>query len=236
MLNMAVSGSLTYPIDGAMARYNNSVYENKLNPMMVDVNPHEYEYNGSVTAAISIDGIEVGSEDDQLAVFVGDDCRGYVNGLKVPFTDSYIFPVMAYSNVAEEEMSFDYYHASSGVTYKDVSVITFSKDMIFGNAFEAYRINIESENTTVLETRLQDAYPNPFNPSTTIDYHVGENGFVNISVYDIRGSLVEELVNGYTNSGPGSVRWVAGDLSSGVYFVQIKTSNFVDTKKLMLIK
>ena len=83
---------------------------------------------------------------------------------------------------------------------------------------------------------LNNSYPNPFNPSTTIDYHVGENGLVNISVYDIRGSLVEELVNGYTNSGPGTVRWVAGDLSSGVYFVQIKTSNYVDTKKLMLIK
>ena len=39
--------------------------------------PSKYEYNGSVTAAISIDGIEVGSEDDPAAVFVGDDCRGY---------------------------------------------------------------------------------------------------------------------------------------------------------------
>ena len=236
MLNMAEAGSLTYPT-GMMARYHGDLlYENKFNPMMVDVDVHDYQYNGSVTAMVSIDGIDVGSDNDQLAVFVGDECRGYVNGLNVPFTDSYIFPLMAYSNLSEEEMSFDYYDSSTGITYKDVSVVTFKEDMIYGDVINAYRIDINTGEANPIATNLGNAYPNPFNPSTTIDYFVGEHGLVNISVYDIKGSLVEELVNGYTESGPGKVTWIANDLSSGVYFIQIKTSNFVDTKKLMLIK
>ena len=59
---------------------------------------------------------------------------------------------------------------------------------------------------------------------------------MNVSIYDIKGSLVEELVNGQMIGGHNKVRWVASNLSSGVYFVQIKTSNVVNTKKLMLIK
>jgi len=206
--------------------------------MMVDLNVHDYQYNGSITAAIAIDGLEIGSEEDQLAVFVGGECRGHVNGMYVPFTNSYIFPLMTYSNYTEEEMSFDFYHALEGKTYNNVSVVMFNNDMIIGDIMSTYRINIETEDVNIpVETQFGNIYPNPFNPSTTIDYFVGQDGYVNISVYDIKGSLVEELVDGQMIGGRyNKVRWVASNLSSGVYFVQIKTSDVVKTKKLMLIK
>ena len=205
--------------------------------MMADLNVHDYQYNGSITASVSIDGIEIGSEQDQLAVFVNGECRGYVNGMYVPFTDSYIFPLMTYSNYTEEELSFDFYYASEGKTYENVSVAMFNNDMIVGDIMDTYRINIITEDVNLpVETQLGNIYPNPFNPSTTIDYFVGQDGYVNVSIYDIKGSLVEELVDGQMESGHNKVRWVASNLSSGVYFVQIKTSGVVNTKKLMLIK
>ena len=60
---------------------------------------------------------------------------------------------------------------------------------------------------------------------TAVDYFVGEHGFVNISVYDIKGSLVEELISGHMISGPGKVSWIANDLSSGVYFIRMQNGS-----------
>ena len=63
-----------------------------------------------------------------------------------------------------------------------------------------------------------------------------EEGLVNISVYDINGSLVEELVNQHKPYGDYTINWNAQGLSSGVYFVQIISNDFAQTRKLMLIK
>ena len=188
------------------------------------------------TYAVVIDGEEVGSEEDQLAVFVDGECRGYINGIYVPFTDSYIFPMMSFSNQLEERMSFDFYHAKEGKVYNDISVILFKNDMIVGDAIESYTINIDKKAFGPITYKLGDAYPNPFNPSTTIDYSIANEGLVNISIYDIKGALVEELVNEQKSIGGHKVRWIANNLSSGVYFVQIKAKDFVQTKKLILIK
>jgi photosystem II stability/assembly factor-like uncharacterized protein len=65
---------------------------------------------------------------------------------------------------------------------------------------------------------LHPAYPNPFNPSTTIRFRLGERNFVSLSVYDIRGVLVEEILRGSFDQGDHEAFFNAHDLSSGVYF------------------
>ena len=83
---------------------------------------------------------------------------------------------------------------------------------------------------------LSQNYPNPFNPSTTINYTIPNSGLVTLKVFDIIGKEVASLVNGMVTAGSHSVNFNASKLSSGVYFYRIESGNFVDTKKMFLLK
>ena len=84
--------------------------------------------------------------------------------------------------------------------------------------------------------KLEQNYPNPFNPITTIKYSVAKSGFVKIKVYDILGKEAANLVNENKPSGNYSVEFNASKLASGVYFYSIYTDNFIQTKKMIVIK
>jgi hypothetical protein len=88
------------------------------------------------------------------------------------------------------------------------------------------------------EYNLSQNYPNPFNPVTTFTYDIKTSGFITLKVYDILGNEIAELVNEKKNAGRYSVVFDAGkyNLSSGVYFYKLITGEFVDTKRMMLIK
>lgn len=83
---------------------------------------------------------------------------------------------------------------------------------------------------------LSQNYPNPFNPSTNIKFALPLAGDVLITVYDLNGKLVSTLVNEHKAAGNYSVDFNAARLSSGVYFYKIKSGEFSDTKKMVLIK
>ncbi len=84
--------------------------------------------------------------------------------------------------------------------------------------------------------RLEQNYPNPFNPNTTIKFQLPRTSQVNLSVFDILGREVSVLVNERKNAGSYEVKFDASNLASGVYFYRLQTGNFVDTKKLLLIR
>jgi hypothetical protein len=83
---------------------------------------------------------------------------------------------------------------------------------------------------------LNSAYPNPFNPVTTISYDIADASFININVYDLLGNQVASLVNEMKNSGEHSIQWNADGLSSGLYFVKMEANNEIFIDKLMLMK
>ena len=83
---------------------------------------------------------------------------------------------------------------------------------------------------------LNGVYPNPFNPSTTINFTVSENIDLNISIYDMQGRQIESIVNSRYIPGLHSVSWDASDYSSGIYFARLSSANYEKTQKLMLIK
>ena len=83
---------------------------------------------------------------------------------------------------------------------------------------------------------LSDNYPNPFNPSTTISYSVPEIEFVTLKVYDVLGSEIVTLVNEEKPVGGYEVDFNASELSSGVYFYKLQAGNFIQTKKMVLMK
>jgi hypothetical protein len=79
-------------------------------------------------------------------------------------------------------------------------------------------------------------HPNPFNPSTVISYQLSVVGHVNLSVYDISGRKVAELVNGWRDAGAHEITFDASGLASGVYLYRLTTGNFTTTGKLILMK
>ena len=83
---------------------------------------------------------------------------------------------------------------------------------------------------------LNQNYPNPFNPSTTINFQIPKSGFVKLVVYDINGRELETLVNENVSEGKYSVKFDAEKYSSGVYFYKLSSNDFVDTKRMILLK
>ncbi|NOS83896.1 MAG: T9SS type A sorting domain-containing protein [Ignavibacteria bacterium] len=84
--------------------------------------------------------------------------------------------------------------------------------------------------------RLYDNYPNPFNPTTKIRFENASNSVVNLTVYDILGKKVEELVNENLNAGVYETGWNAAAYSSGIYFYRLSAQNYTETKKMILTK
>jgi hypothetical protein len=90
--------------------------------------------------------------------------------------------------------------------------------------------------TTPTEFSLSQNYPNPFNPITTIQYSIPESGNVSLKVFNTLGEEVAELVNEYQQPGIYKVNFNGENLSSGIYFYQINESDYIETKKMVIIK
>ena len=86
------------------------------------------------------------------------------------------------------------------------------------------------------EFLLSQNFPNPFNPTTSIQYAVGSRQKVNIKVYDVLGNEVTTLVNEEKQAGSYTVQFDGSNLSSGIYFYRLKSGSFIATKKLILLK
>ena len=122
------------------------------------------------------------------------------------------------------------------------NIVTATDD---GGLFVRDTINVTVEQSTSIgeepsdlpnEFTLEQNYPNPFNPSTTIRYGIPEAADVRLMVYDLLGRQVATLVSGRHNAGFHTVQFNASRLATGIYIYRIEAGDFVQTRKLMLIK
>jgi len=88
----------------------------------------------------------------------------------------------------------------------------------------------------LFDLELEQNFPNPFNPATTIRYHLGEPGHVRFEVFDLRGTRVAELDEGEKPRGTHRIEFNAVNLASGVYIYRIRTDRAVEIRKMMLVK
>ena len=100
---------------------------------------------------------------------------------------------------------------------------------------------LDIKNRILNKFNIYQNYPNPFNPFTTLRYDLPEDGLVNLTVYDMVGNEINQLVNEVQNSGFKSVQWNATNnqgqpVSAGVYLYTIKVGDFRQTKKMILLK
>ncbi|HEX2786587.1 MAG TPA: T9SS type A sorting domain-containing protein [Ignavibacteria bacterium] len=98
-------------------------------------------------------------------------------------------------------------------------------------------VNISSQEIKAPnEFTLLQNYPNPFNPSTVIKFQIPNNEFVSLKIYDMLGHEVETLINEHLTSGTYEVEWNAEDYSSGIYFCKLQAEEYVEIKKMILMK
>ena len=87
-----------------------------------------------------------------------------------------------------------------------------------------------------VEYALHPAYPNPFNPVTTISYGLPIDSEISLTIYDVEGKKITTLTNGIQTAGDHTVEWNASSYPSGVYFVKLNADQFTQTQKLILVK
>ena len=97
-------------------------------------------------------------------------------------------------------------------------------------------VTVEDEEAFSRSFNLYPNYPNPFNPSTTISFTLSNASRVSLLIYDIHGRKVESLIEGIQPAGSHSIEWNASDLASGVYFYRLTADEFIQTRKMILIK
>jgi photosystem II stability/assembly factor-like uncharacterized protein len=110
------------------------------------------------------------------------------------------------------------------------------KQIDFDGTYKYYNLPESVEVGIPSVYSLQQNFPNPFNPSTTIRYSLPQAGMVSLKIYDALGKEVKTLLNEDKEAGYHQITFDAGNLASGIYFYTLKAGNFVSTKKLTLMK
>ena len=110
-----------------------------------------------------------------------------------------------------------------------------------GHISQVTILDIDNEVIASEEFSLYQNYPNPFNPYTNISYKLSKDSFVDISIYDMRGNLVKNLVKKFQKSGKKSIVWNTLDINrnnvpTGLYIYKLKAGESIYTKKMLLLK
>ena len=200
---------------GLILRYNDTTYiPVELNSFIANVNENNVILNWSTSSELNNRGFEIERSNDktnwEMIMFInGNGTTTEIN--KYTFTD----------NLCGNNSQNLYYRL---------------KQIDFDGTFEYSKI-IEIAIETPSTFLLSQNYPNPYNPETNIDYRIPEETFVNITLYDITGRKINELVNEKKRPGYYTLKLKGGDLSSGIYFYRLLTTNgYTIVKKLTILK
>lgn len=148
------------------------------------------------------------------------------------------------TNNYQSSTPFTYY--SVPTHYKD-NVTKFTTDNLLPGEGRLYKLSGDAQRGFELPKNQMDvnkqeleyslnSFPNPFNPSTNINFTLPRSAFVNISVYDQLGREVTQLLSGVRNSGKHTVKFDGSNFSSGIYFIKLETENKILTSKIILTK
>jgi len=97
-------------------------------------------------------------------------------------------------------------------------------------------VSIKNNPEVISNFKLYQNYPNPFNPNTEIRYDIGDKNFVTLIVYDILGREIETLVSKEQLSGSYKINFNAKNLTTGIYYYRLQCGNYIESKKMLLLK
>jgi hypothetical protein len=206
------------------------------------VDVHKYESNMTVTGAFTFDGSDYGDSSLIVAAFIDGECRGVTRPQYIPHLDRYITFLMIYgvSEEAGESVQLKVYEPNTEITREIEETMVFNSDNHTGSLQEPFQLHaLQTEKERIPAVfYLQQNYPNPFNPLTTIEYGLPVGEVVTVTIYDILGQRVSVLVDQRQEAGRYKIQFDAGaiGMASGIYFYQIRTSAFVKSHKMLLLK
>ena len=200
----------------------------------IEMYPSGYEYNqSSIQSFYFIENINEIADEDWIIAFNDDIVVGarLWNG---KFTD---IPVMGKDG---HEITRGYIEEGSKPHFKILrngELIDLYGDIPISSNNEIFTIeNLYTVAPLPTDYALRKAYPNPFNPTTTISFILPELVQVELDIYTINGQLITTLINHRLDAGHHSVEWDATNNSSGIYFVSMVAGEFTSTQKLILVK
>ena len=217
LLNMVLADELVYTSGLTMS------YQYEREESIWDLNIHEFEFNGSATIEVLIDGNQIVSDNYELAAFDGDKCVGIASPLKFPMTDAYVFPMMMYNNNSTSNIEFKLYDKENDKFMTINNSVDFYEDMHLGNGYEPVVMN--TNDIVPTEIIVSSPYPNPFNPVMNLDVELYSQGYIKASVYNLNGQLVDVIHDGQMGQGKNSLTWNAQSNPSGIYFINVEGVN-----------
>ena len=143
-------------------------------------------------------------------------------------------------NGAIYSLNFTGYDGSSATDVIFTSAEVLNSDglpinlQVIGGGFNTTPTDVKSDEPLIFQ--LNQNYPNPFNPTTRIKYSIAKNSFVSLIVYNIVGEKVTTLIEQQQYAGRYEVDWNASNLANGIYIYRVQAGNFVETKKMILLK
>ena len=152
-----------------------------------------------------------------------------------------VFPQMHFTNLSDTSYSLEWKDLLlENTSYQWIVEVTDGKSTVATLDTFSFKISNPigiSDEPDILPTNpvLYQNYPNPFNPTTTIDYQLTNKSNVNITIYNVRGQEIKTLINKIQTAGKHSINFDATGLASGIYIYMIKTGNFVQTRKMILL-
>ena len=205
----------------------------------IDINA--FEYTMSITTVVEFDAKEM--EDSTLIVgaFSGYECRGLTQIQYVPGLNKYLGFLPVYSNSASgDSVNFEVFEPVSGKKRQITERISFVSDKLVGDLNAPFVLTAQpiGDELVPLQYYLRNNYPNPFNPETIIEYGLSIDGDVELSVFNILGQKVATLVDERQEAHHYKITFNAADhmLATGVYFYQLKSGNFIQSRKLLYLK
>jgi len=184
--------------------------------------------NGGVEVDYDYSSLILGNSDDEIIILNGDG----LEVCRVEYDGGPEFPDPAGASMALLDLESD---INVGANWTEST--TPYGDGDFGTPGEANSdVSVDDVKSIPSEMILLSAYPNPFNPATTIRFQVPKTSEIRLTVYDLMGREVQELVSGQLVSGEHEVVWGASELSSGIYFCRFESGDVSQTRKLLLLK
>jgi len=151
-----------------------------------------------------------------------------------------VYHVMCHPNVVEWDSAYVWDHLAYISNHKNIWYASVGHTYLyhFGqtNYVVAPSVGVAKDMLTPEQIHLSQNYPNPFNPTTNISFNLPKAEQVKLTVFNILGEEIAVLVNGWREARFHTVQFDASQLSSGLYFYKIETVNFVDVKKMILVK
>ena len=175
------------------------------------------------------------ADDDSYWLKIDDGSFIMVNGLT---TSGWEWLRMTSTTLTAGEHVLTIAYRENGANLDKISVSTSSiaPTGLGEEAENSCIVEIEDEDELIQSYRMEQNYPNPFNPVTIISYQIPKEDHVKVIIYDLLGRELDVIMNEVQSAGRHSVKWNANDFGSGIYFYKIESGNFLQTKKMILIK